>query len=176
MAESRAMHDVEENFDLQTHRACRRDSRMKFLTIGLALTILMGSDPSSADSADASRQAMRVLDDFMVAFNARDEKAWLATMHFPHVRVASGMTRLDETPEAMMSSFDFDRFAKQFDWHHSAWLSREVVQSGPDKVHVVVRFARYREDGSLSAEFDSFYIVARREGRWAVVGRSSFAP
>ena len=119
---------------------------------------------------------MRVLDEFMAAFNARDEKAWLATLHFPHVRVAGGKTRLDATPKEMMSSFDFEQFAKRFDWDHSAWLSRDVVQSGPDKVHVVVRFARYRADGSVSAEFDSLYIVARREGRWAVVGRSSFAP
>jgi hypothetical protein len=112
----------------------------------------------------------------MTAFNARDEEALMATLHFPHVRVASGVTRWTATPEAMMSDLDFDQFAKRFDWHHSAWLSREVVQSGADKVHVIVRFARYREDGSVSAEFDSLYIVARRDGRWAVVGRSSFAP
>jgi hypothetical protein len=149
---------------------------MKLITAMLAIAAFVAPGLSSAEPNDPSHQAMRVLDEFMAAFNARDEKAWLATLHFPHVRVASGKTRLDATPEEMMSSFDFEQFAKQFDWDHSAWLSRDVVQSGPDKVHVVVRFARYRADGSVSAEFDSLYIVARREGRWAVVGRSSFAP
>ena len=151
---------------------------MKLLCITLGLAVLVVPSLSVAESNDASssQEAMRVLDEFMTAFNARDEKAWMATLHFPHVRVASGETRLDSTPEAMMSSFDFERFAEQFDWDHSAWLSREVVQSGPDKVHVVVRFARYRADGSVSAEFDSLYIVSRREGRWGVAGRSSFAP
>jgi len=145
-------------------------------TMLLAIAAFAAPAPSIAETDDPSKQAMRVLDEFMTAFNARDEKALMATLHFPHVRVASGETRLTATPEAMMSALDFDQFAKQFDWHHSAWLSREVVQSGPDKVHVAVRFARYREDGSVSAEFDSLYIVARRAGRWAVVGRSSFAP
>ena len=149
---------------------------MSLLTMVLAIAVFAAPALSSADANEASKQGMRVLNEFMTAFNARDEVALMATLHFPHVRVASGVTRLTATPEAMMSTLDFDQFAERFDWHHSAWLSREVVQSGPDKVHIVVRFARYREDGSVSAEFDSLYIVARRAGRWGVVGRSSFAP
>jgi hypothetical protein len=146
------------------------------VTFVLAIVAFAAPERSIAETKDSPQQAMRVLDEFMTAFNARDEKAFVATLHFPHARVASDVTRLTATPEAMMSALDFEQFAEQFDWHHSAWLSREVVQSGPDKVHVAVRFARYREDGSVSAEFDSLYIVACREGRWAVAGRSSFAP
>ena len=142
----------------------------------LAVAALLTPGLSSAEQDDPAQQAMGVLDEFMLAFNARDESAWVATLHFPHVRIAGGTTRLDATPEAMMASFDFEQFAKRFNWHHSAWLSREVVQSGPEKVHVAVRFARYDKDGNVVAEFDSLYIVARREGRWAVAGRSSFAP
>lgn len=149
---------------------------MKVLMTLLAVTGLLTPGLSSAEQDDPVQQAMGVLDEFMLAFNARDESAWMATLHFPHVRIASGVTRLDATAEAMIASFDFEQFAKQFDWHHSAWLSREVVQFGPDKVHLAVRFARYDKDGNLVAEFDSLYIVARREGRWAVAGRSSFAP
>jgi hypothetical protein len=149
---------------------------MKILTMILAIAALLIPGHSTAEKADPVQQAMGVLDEFMLAFNARDESAWMATLHFPHVRIAGGATRLDATPEAMMASFDFKQFAKRFNWHHSAWLSREVVQFGPDKVHLAVRFARYDKDGNVVAEFDSLYIVARREGRWAVVGRSSFAP
>jgi hypothetical protein len=149
---------------------------MKRVTMLLTIAALAVPGLSVAEPNESPQQAMRVLDEFMRAFNARDEKAWTATLHFPHVRIASGATRLDATPEAMLSGFDFERFAKRFEWHHSAWLSREVVQFDADKVHVIVRFARYREDESLIAEFDSLYIVSRREGRWAVAGRSSFAP
>ncbi len=132
--------------------------------------------PALAEDATPERHAMRVLDEFMAAFNARDETAFTNTLHFPHVRIASGETRLDPSAEAMRETLDFERFAERFGWHHSAWVSREVVQSGPDKVHVAVRFARYREDGSLLAEFDSLDLVTLRDGRWGVAGRSSFAP
>jgi len=131
---------------------------------------------ASAASQESSRQAMRVLDEFMAAFNARDEEAMVATLHFPHVRVASDRTLVEESPATLMEAFDFDAFAKRFDWNHSAWVSRKIVQSGPKKVHVATRFARYRADGSVSTEFDSLYIVAERGGRWGIVGRSSFAP
>ncbi len=120
--------------------------------------------------------ALRILDDFMTAFNARDTQAWTKTMHFPHVRFASGETRTDRTADEMLARFSFADFAQRFDWHHSAWLKREVVQSGPDKVHVAVRFGRYRDDGTLTTAFDSLYIVVKRNGHWGIVSRSSFAP
>lgn len=140
-----------------------------------ALLVLF-ANPVYAQEQSPEQHAMQVLDDFMAAFNARDEVAWTNTLHFPHIRVASGETRLDPSAEAMRESFDFDQFAARFDWDHSAWLTRRVVQKGKDKVHVVVRFARYRADGTVTAEFDSLYIVTLREGRWAIAGRSSFAP
>ena len=37
---------------------------------------------SVAEPNESPQQAMRVLDEFMRAFNARDEKAWTATLHF----------------------------------------------------------------------------------------------
>ncbi len=146
------------------------------ITLGIAIALLSAPVVMADPPDDASQQAMRVLDEFMAAFNARDEQAMVATLHFPHVRVASGRVRVEETAEELMASFDFSRFADRFDWHHSAWVSREIVQADSSKVHIATRFARYREDGSVSAEFDSLYIVSRREGRWAIVGRSSFAP
>ena len=57
-----------------------------------------------------------------------------------------------------------------------AWEKREVIHSGPDKVHIDTRFIRYRADGSVLASFDSLYVVTKQDGRWGVVARSSFAP
>jgi hypothetical protein len=61
-------------------------------------------------------------------------------------------------------------------WHRSAWESREVLQSSEDKVHILVRFTRYREDDSVIGTYDSFWIVTKRDGRWGIQARSSFAP
>ena len=132
--------------------------------------------PGDALASTAEAEALQVLDAFMAAFNARDMDAWTATLHFPHVRIASGAARVDADAASYSAGLDFERFSETTGWHHSAWTSRNVVQSGADKVHVAVRFARYREDDSLIAEYASLYIVERRDGRWGVVARSSFAP
>ena len=48
------------------------------------------AEPIADESANA---AMRVLDDWMTAFNARDMQTWAATLNYPHVRFASGKSR-----------------------------------------------------------------------------------
>jgi hypothetical protein len=71
----------------------------------------------------------------------------------------------------------FERFAAATPgWDHSAWEKREVIHSGPSKVHIDTRFVRYRADGSVLARFDSLYIMTQEDGRWGVKARSSFAP
>ena len=126
--------------------------------------------PRNQASIDA---AMRVLDDFMAAFNARDIGAWRDTFNFPSVRLASNtLTVIDENyhqPEM------FGRGALA-DWDHSAWARREVIHAGDDKVHLDTRFVRYRKDGSVLGAFDSIYVVTRENGHWGVKARSSFAP
>ena len=146
------------------------------LSVGLACPSGAEPVPAEADEPSPEAAAFAVLDAFMAAFNARDEAAWVATLHFPHVRIASGETRIDATAAGFQAGMDFDAFAEATGWHHSAWTSREVIQAGPGKVHVKVRFTRYRADDSVLAVFDSLYVVTRRDGRWGVAARSSFAP
>ncbi|HWA64174.1 MAG TPA: hypothetical protein VG939_22590 [Caulobacteraceae bacterium] len=122
---------------------------------------------------DSIAAAMKCLDDFMTAFNARDIEAWQKTFNFPSVRLASNtLTIIDESyhqPEM------FDRGALT-EWDHSAWEKREVIHAGDDKVHINTRFTRYRKDGSVLGGFDSIYVVTKENGHWGVKARSSFAP
>lgn len=117
--------------------------------------------------------AMKCLDDFMTAFNARDIDAFDATFNFPSVRLASGKLVMIErgyhTP-AMLST------GALTDWHHSAWERRNVIHAGSDKVHIDTRFTRYRKDGSVIGSFDSVYVITCEDGHWGVKIRSSFAP
>ena len=113
------------------------------------------------------------LDAFMAAFNARDVAAFEATFNFPHVRFASGKVTIIEPGFHKPEMFAQGALTE---WDHSAWLRREVIHAGPDKVHIDTRFARFRKDGSLIGAFDSVYIVTRVDGRWGIQGRSSFAP
>jgi len=62
------------------------------------------------------------------------------------------------------------------DWHRSAWTRRDIVQADDTKVHVVTTFVRLREDGGQIASYDSLYVLTYQDDRWAIKGRSSFAP
>jgi hypothetical protein len=123
---------------------------------------------------ESEAQVMRLLDEFMAAFNARDVKAWEATFNYPSVRLASGSVVVIEK-EGFHAPDMFDRFLGQ-GWHHSAWDHRKVINGSEDKVHVDTRFTRYREDGSKIGVYDSIYVVTRQDGHWGVQARSSFAP
>ena len=117
--------------------------------------------------------AMRCLDDFMAAFNARDLEAFEATFNFPSVRLASNTLALIERGYHQPTMFRTGALAE---WDHSAWERREVIHSGPDKVHFDTRFTRYRADGSVIGGFDSIYVVTREDGHWGIKARSSYAP
>jgi hypothetical protein len=117
--------------------------------------------------------AQACLDAFMVAFNARDLKAFEATFNFPHVRFASGKVTIIEPGYHKPEMFERGALAE---WDHSAWQRRNVIHAGADKVHIDTHFARYRKDDSLIGGFDSIYIVTRQDGHWGIQGRSSYAP
>jgi hypothetical protein len=126
-----------------------------------------------SDQAREIAAAMKVLDAFMAAFNARDVEAFEATFNFPSVRLASNTLRVisrgDHRPEMFATG-------ALTNWDHSAWERREVIHAGPDKVHLDTRFTRYRADGEVIGGFDSIYVVTLQDGHWGVKIRSSFAP
>ena len=124
----------------------------------------------SQSSIDA---AMKVLDDFMSAFNARDIAAWQKTFNFPSVRLASNTLTIIDEDYHQPDMFGRGALAE---WDHSAWARRQVIHAGDDKVHIDTRFVRYRADGSVIGGFDSIYVVTREDGHWGVKARSSFAP
>jgi len=130
---------------------------------------------AAEENADITA-VMKSLDDYMTAFNARDEVAWAATLNYPHVRMAGGEVKVWQTPEEYCEDFDFDSFAKRIGWHHSTWDKREAVQQGPGKVHVAVTFSRFNEAGEKLATYDSLYILTNHNGHWGTLARSSYAP
>lgn len=124
-------------------------------------------------AAAAAAAALGVLDRFLAALNAGDEAALLATMHFPHYRLAGVTMQVWKQPdESYLASFH----ARAGEgWHHTGWDFRRVIVAGPEKVHLDVQFTRYRADGSPIGRYRSLYIVTRRDGVWAIRARSSFA-
>lgn len=146
------------------------------LHIALALAAC-ATPPTARVAADDERAAMQVLDDYMATFNARDAKAWAATLNYPHVRIAGGEVKTWATADDYARGMDFNAFAaRSGGWARSEWNSRRVIQSAPGKVHFAVRFSRYGADGAKLADYESLYVVTLKEGHWGVQARSSFAP
>ena len=132
-----------------------------------------GSLTATDNDAESTAAALAVLDRFMAALNCRDEPALNATLHFPHVRLASGRVTTWETPGTYRIADFLGRAGDG--WHESRWDERTVIHAGPDKVHLAVVFSRWRADGSLIGRYRSIYIVTRLDGGWGIQARSSFA-
>lgn len=125
-----------------------------------------------AESDNSYEAALAVMDAHLAGLNARDEAAIAATLHFPHYRLSGGRMQVWETPDDYFGDF----LARAGDgWDHTAWDSLDRIAAGPDKVHLDVRFTRYRADGSALGQFRSLWVISRLDGRWAAQLRSSFA-
>jgi len=158
-------------------RASRRTRGARSTLARVAVAAVLVFAALSARAEETPEQAaLRTLDAFMAAFNARDVEAWIATLNFPHVRIASGTVAVFPDAAAFRSGFEFARFAEQTGWSRSEWTERRVIQAGPDKVHVAVVFTRFRADGSVLARYESLYIVTKSSDHWGVQARSSYAP
>ncbi len=144
-------------------------------TATLSVALLVAAQSPQAPTA-AETAALKSLDDYMTAFNARDEDAWAATLNYPHVRIAGSEVKVWQTPGEYTADFDFARFAGNSGWHHSAWDAREIVQSSANKVHVAVTFTRFKADGAKIESYDSLYVVTLENEHWGTQARSSFAP
>lgn len=135
------------------------------------------ADDHAEETKAAAARAMKALDDFMSAFNARDLDAWRKTLNYPHLRISgSGSVTVANTPEEYAAGMDFERFAKSTGWDHSRWDYRKIVHSASGKVHLDVQFSRYNTDDVKISTYKAIYIVTDQDGRWGVMFRSSYAP
>lgn len=142
----------------------------------IAAAILCCAGTLAAQDTDPDAAAMKALDEFMAAFNARDDVAWAATLNYPHVRLAGDTVRVYQNAQEFVDSFDFESFAERFGWDHSQWDSRTIIQSTHNKVHIAVTFSRFDSSDKKISTYESLYIVTLKNGHWGTQARSSFAP
>lgn len=133
---------------------------------------VVAQQPGVQVDARVEAEVMKLLDEYMSAWNRTDLAAWERTFHFPHYRLAGGKMTVLDRPGAQDTPAPW---TTRSDWHHSKWDHRRIVHASDKKVHVDTRFTRYRADGSPIGSYDSLYIVTKEQGRWGVKMRSSFA-
>ncbi len=123
--------------------------------------------------SDPLQSALACLDAYLDGLNRGDEAATNAACHFPHVRLAGGKVGVWQHPgDYKLADF---RARAGDGWHHSTWDERTPIHVGADKVHLKVKFSRWRADNSLIGTFETIYILTRQDGRWGIQARSSFA-
>ena len=123
------------------------------------------SDPSAGGDGGARRLYGRA--------QSRRRAAVNAACNFPHVRLAGGKVVVWQNH----GDYKLDDFvARAGDgWARSQWDERTPIHVGSDKVHLKVKFSRFRADGSLIGRFETIYIVTLQNGHWGIQARSSFA-
>jgi hypothetical protein len=148
--------------------------------VALAVTIVQQKPAAPSQPApvsgceEPSRAALKVLDDFLAGFNAKDIRKFEATYNFPHVRLAAGRVTVLDGPSNRQEVFT--GLEQSIGWDYSRYDERKIIHCGPDKVHFAVRVTRYRKDGTPIQTFDSLYVVTRQNGKWGIQMRSSYAP
>ena len=122
---------------------------------------------------DALQKSLAVLDAYMAGLNHGDEVAVNAACNFPHVRIAGGRVVVwNDRGDYRLDDF---RARAGDGWARSRWDERTPIHVGADKVHLKVKFSRFRANGSLLGEFETIYIVTNQDGHWGIQARSSFA-
>ena len=127
----------------------------------------------SNEKAEAS--AREAVARYLDGFNKRDAEIMADGFNFPHVRLAKGqfvtIPDADTFKEAQVKVTEL-LYAEG--WHHTTMESCEIVQSGPDKVHVILRMVRRKADETPIHDFQSLWIVTDLGGHWGVQFRSSY--
>jgi hypothetical protein len=128
----------------------------------------------AGERADPDAQAARAtVEAYFDAFNSLDPEVWADTLHFPQVRLSLSGLDLWATREDFLAGTEPGR---QRAWAGNKLESVETVQTGSAGANVVVRYSRLSVQGETLASYDAVYLATRRDGRWGIQARSTYAP
>jgi hypothetical protein len=141
------------------------------LGLWIAVSVpLAGQVRDTTGDQSRSRQALLALDRYLETWNSRNAALWATSLHFPHVRPGAGAFEVSRTAEEYAAGVNFEQTLRT-GWHHSEWVSREVLQVGEDKVHVAGSWERFTAAGQSQTTSAITYIVTNHGGRWGIQAR-----
>ena len=134
-------------------------------------TLLCAQAPLD-DNAKALRgwEALRALDRYLETWNSQDPALWATSLNYPHVRPGAGAFEVSRTAAEYAAGVNFEQ-TRRTGWHHSEWVSREVLQVGPSKVHVAGSWQRFTAEGRAQVSSAITYVVTNVDGHWGVLAR-----
>lgn len=128
------------------------------------------SGEEAASETDPARQAV---EEFFTALNSLDPQALAGTLHFPHVRLGASGLEFWRDKEEFLSGTEPGR---QRTWRLTSAESIEPIQVGSAGVNLAVRFLRQNSSDETLSSYEAVFLVTRRDSKWAIQARSTFAP
>ncbi len=133
--------------------------------------LLRAQAPLDANAiALRSWEGMRALDRYLETWNSQDPALWATSLHYPHVRPGAGQFEVSQTPAEYAAGVNFAQ-TRSTGWHHSEWVSREVLQVGPSKVHIAGSWQRFTAQGQPQTASAITYVVTNVDAHWGVLAR-----
>ena len=145
---------------------------LRIVTAFVMIACVLESAGSAQQTEADDAPVMRALDAFIDGWNSRDARQFAAALHFPHVVFEGGTPRVTEDEKTFVARGTDLWASVQPNWARSVWEERRIVQRLPDVVHVAGRWARLDKAGQVIGRADVLYVVARKDGRWAIAARS----
>lgn len=116
--------------------------------------------------------ALTVMKKHLKALNSLNGEDLAKTLHFPHYRLVGTKLICWQSQKNYLSDF---RVRAGEDWFRTEWKSITVQRVSPKKVHLIVEVNRFNIENQLIKNFDSFWVITFKNGKWAAQFRSSFA-
>lgn len=132
-----------------------------------------GKVDSGEAAEPGSGPAREAVERYFEELNTLDPQALAATLHFPHVRLGASGLEFWRDEEEFLSGTGPGR---QRTWRLTALESIEPLQVGATGANFAIRFARVNSSGEALSTYDAVFLVTRRDSKWAVQARSTFAP
>jgi len=114
----------------------------------------------------SEEQAKMAFEDYFRAFNARDEGAMRARLHFPLSWIINNRVRLVMEPKDFVAPTK--QMIRQDNWAKSQLDWMECVQAWDDKAHIKLAYSRFKADGTKYVTHEALWIVTRIDDHWGV--------
>jgi hypothetical protein len=136
----------------------------------------LSPEPDEAVLIDARQEAIALVDEFFVAFNAADNAALLKVSHVPQIMLSAGQFMLAEDIASPIVTMNFERMRERENWHSSELGYFEVVNVSENQVIVELSFERFNPNAEHYLTGPAVWVLNRREGSWGVEFRSLMPP
>lgn len=143
--------------------------QVRALLLGAALASAAATLSAQA-LVDPAHEAMVALDRYLETWNSRSPALWATSLHYPHVRPGAGPFEVSQTAAEYAAGVNFEQTLRT-GWHHSEWVSRNVLQTSASKVHIAGSWQRFTADGTAQTSSAITYIVSNVGGHWGVLAR-----